>query len=395
MASIKLDRVTRTFGTKTAVSNVSLDVPDREFLVLLGPSGCGKSTLLRMLAGLESVSSGEIHLNQRRVDQLPPSARDMAFVFQSYALYPHMTVRRNITFPLIMREFKWWFHVPIIGGMAKRKIEESPGVSDLVGRTAKILALTEMMDQFPRTLSGGQRQRVALGRAMVRQPEVFLMDEPLSNLDAKLRMSMRAEIIKLHRDVGGTFVYVTHDQIEAMTMGTMIALMRDGVVQQFGTPREIYLDPANTFVARFIGTPPMNLIESRLERGKLRIGEGTFALPSHLAAVASGDQHVLVGIRPNSLTIVERGEATLAGKVALVEHVGAESVIDVRLDHATTAHREEGEGRNEVMITESGYSDLRANDAVSVAVDLTDAVLFSPDSGLRLRPDPRGSRAVN
>ncbi|HEY3179600.1 MAG TPA: ABC transporter ATP-binding protein [Casimicrobiaceae bacterium] len=386
MASIKLDRVTRTFGSKTAVSNVSLDVPDREFLVLLGPSGCGKSTLLRMLAGLESVSSGEIHLNQRRVDQLPPSARDMAFVFQSYALYPHMTVRRNITFPLIMRQFKWWFHLPIVGGVAKRRIEESPQVSDLVGRTAKILALTEMMDRFPRTLSGGQRQRVALGRAMVRQPEVFLMDEPLSNLDAKLRMSMRAEIIKLHRDVGGTFVYVTHDQIEAMTMGTMIALMRDGVVQQFGTPREIYLNPANTFVARFIGTPPMNLIEGRIERGSLRIGEGTFALPRQLAALASGDRHVLVGIRPNAFTIVARREETLAGKVALVEHVGAESVIDVRLDHATTAHREEGEGRNEVMITESGYSDLRANDAVSVAVDLTDAVLFSPDSGLRLRP---------
>ena len=393
MASIKLDRVTRTFGTKTAVSNISFEVPDREFLVLLGPSGCGKSTLLRMLAGLESVSSGEIHLNQRRVDQLPPSARDMAFVFQSYALYPHMTVRRNITFPLIMRQFKWWFHIPIIGGMAKRKIEESPEVSDLVGRTAKILALTEMMDRFPRTLSGGQRQRVALGRAMVRQPQVFLMDEPLSNLDAKLRMSMRAEIIKLHRDVGGTFVYVTHDQIEAMTMGTKIALMRDGVVQQFGTPREIYLDPANTFVARFIGTPPMNLIEARLERGSLRIGERTFSLPAHLAGAASGDQPVLVGIRPNSLTIVSGHDQALAGTVALVEHVGAESVIDVRLDHATTAHREEGEGRNEVMITESGYSDLHANDVVSVAVDLSEAVLFSPESGLRLRPASQAATA--
>ena len=391
MASIKLDRVTRTFGTKTAVSNVSLDVPDREFLVLLGPSGCGKSTLLRMLAGLESVSSGEIHLNQRRVDQLPPTARDMAFVFQSYALYPHMTVRRNITFPLIMRQFKWWFHLPIIGGIAKRHIEESPQVSDLVGRTAKILALTEMMDRFPRTLSGGQRQRVALGRAMVRQPEVFLMDEPLSNLDAKLRMSMRAEIIKLHRDVGGTFVYVTHDQIEAMTMGTMIALMRDGVVQQFGTPREIYLDPANTFVARFIGTPPMNLIEGRIERGSLRIGEGSFPLPAHLTALAGSEQHVLVGIRPNSLKIVGSGEGALAGKIALVEHVGAESIIDVKLDHATTAHREEGEGRNEVMITESGYSDLRANDTVRMGIDLSEAVLFSPESGRRLRPEPRGA----
>ena len=394
MASIKLDGVTRTFGNKTAVGNVTLQVPDREFLVLLGPSGCGKSTLLRMLAGLESVSSGEIHLDGRRVDQLPPSARDMAFVFQSYALYPHMTVRRNITFPLIMREFRWWFHLPILGGIAKRKIEQSPQVSDLVGRTAKVLALTEMLDRFPRTLSGGQRQRVALGRAMVRQPQVFLMDEPLSNLDAKLRMSMRAEIIKLHREVGGTFVYVTHDQIEAMTMGTMIALMRDGVVQQFGTPREIYLDPANTFVARFIGTPPMNLIEGRIERGSLRIGEGTFAMPAQLAALAARDQpQVLVGIRPNALTIVPSGEGTLAGRVALVEHVGAESVIDVRLDQATTAHREEGEGRNEVMITEQGYSDLRANDAVRVRVDLTEAVLFSPDSGRRLRPESRDAAA--
>ncbi len=391
MASIKLDRVTKTFGNKTAVGNVTLQVPDREFLVLLGPSGCGKSTLLRMLAGLESVSSGEIHLDERRVDQLPPSARDMAFVFQSYALYPHMTVRRNITFPLIMRQFKWWFHLPIIGGVAKRRIEESPKVSDLVGRTAKVLALTEMMDRFPRTLSGGQRQRVALGRAMVRQPQVFLMDEPLSNLDAKLRMSMRAEIIKLHREVGGTFVYVTHDQIEAMTMGTMIALMRDGVVQQFGTPREIYLDPANTFVARFIGTPPMNLIEGRIERGSLRIGEGSFPLPAHLTALAGSEQHVLVGIRPNSLKIVGSGEGALAGKIALVEHVGAESVIDVKLDHATTAHREEGEGRNEVMITESGYSDLRANDTVRVGIDLSEAVLFSPESGRRLRPEPRGA----
>src|SRR5437868_9430130 len=174
MASIKLDRVTRTFGTKTAVSNVSLDVPDREFLVLLGPSGCGKSTLLRMLAGLESVSSGEIHLNQRRVDQLPPTARDMAFVFQSYALYPHMTVRRNITFPLIMRQFKWWFHLPIVSGIAKRHIEESPKVSDLVGRTAKVLALTEMMDRFLRTLLGGLRTRVAHGTSPESQSEVIL-----------------------------------------------------------------------------------------------------------------------------------------------------------------------------------------------------------------------------
>ena len=286
MASIALRNVTKSWGGKPAVSDINLEVPDGEFLVLLGPSGCGKSTLLRMLAGLETVSNGEIHLDGRRVEHLPPSSRDMAFVFQSYALYPHMTVRRNITFPLIMRQFRWWFHLPIIGGFAKRRIERSPEVKGQVERTAKILALTEMLDRYPRTLSGGQRQRVALGRAMVRQPEVFLMDEPLSNLDAKLRTSMRAEITKLHREVGGTFVYVTHDQVEAMTMGTMIALMRNGVVQQFGRPRDIYTNPANTYVARFIGTPPMNLIRARLEAGRLRIGEAIFSMPAHISTDA-------------------------------------------------------------------------------------------------------------
>ena len=326
MASITLKHVTKTWGSVPAVNDVDLAVADGEFLVLLGPSGCGKSTLLRMLAGLETVSSGEIHLEGRRVDTLPPSARDMAFVFQSYALYPHMTVRRNITFPLIMRQFKWWFHLPVIGGIAKRRIERSPEVKGLVERTAKILALTEMLDRYPRTLSGGQRQRVALGRAMVRQPEVFLMDEPLSNLDAKLRTSMRAEITKLHKDVGGTFVYVTHDQVEAMTMGTMIALMRKGVVQQFGRPRDIYTNPANTYVARFIGTPPMNLVKATIEGGQLRVGEATFPIPAHLAPlVVGGKQEVLVGVRPEDLTIApQEAPAALAGEVALVEHIGAE-----------------------------------------------------------------------
>jgi len=262
MASIKLDRVTRTFGTKTAVSNISFEVPDREFLVLLGPSGCGKSTLLRMLAGLESVSSGEIHLNQRRVDQLPPSARDMAFVFQSYALYPHMTVRRNITFPLIMRQFKWWFHIPIIGGMAKRKIEASPEVSDLVGRTAKILALSEMMDRFPRTLSGGQRQRVALARSLAKKPQLLLLDEPLGALDKKLREETQIELVNIIEEVGVTCVIVTHDQDEAMTMATRIAVMSEGRLLQVGPPGEVYETPASRFVADFIGN--VNLMDGTL-----------------------------------------------------------------------------------------------------------------------------------
>lgn len=387
MASITLKHVAKHFGPKVAISDVDLRVEDGEFLVLLGPSGCGKSTLLRMLAGLETVSSGEIHLDERRVDQLPPSARDMAFVFQSYALYPHMTVRRNIAFPLIMRQFKWWFHLPIIGNLVKRRIERSPEVAGLVEKTAKVLSLTEMLDRYPRTLSGGQRQRVALGRAMVRQPEVFLMDEPLSNLDAKLRTAMRSEITRLHQRVAGTFVYVTHDQVEAMTMGTRIALMRDGVIQQFGTPREIYTSPANTYVARFIGTPPMNLIEGRIDNDGIRIGETNLALPRSLATAGrrTARDAVLLGIRPNALTLGTPGAAGgLAATVSLVEHAGAESVVAVKLSHATTSHEEEGAVAGEIMITASGYSDLKPGDAVTVGLDLSEAVLFSRSTGQRM-----------
>jgi multiple sugar transport system ATP-binding protein len=383
MASINLTGVTRSFGAKNAVNDITLDVPDGEFLVLLGPSGCGKSTLLRMLAGLESVTRGEIHLDGRRVDQLPPSERDMAFVFQSYALYPHMTVRRNITFPLIMRRHKWWFHLPLIGHLAKQRIERSPEVSDLVARTAKILALTDMLDRLPKTLSGGQRQRVALGRAMVRKPRVFLMDEPLSNLDAKLRTAMRAQIIKLHQQVGGTFVYVTHDQIEAMTMGTRIALMRDGVVQQYGTAREIYENPLNTYVARFIGTPPMNLLQATTKGDGLLVGEVLLALPPRQAALLrAAHGAVLLGVRPSAVTIQPVGTTGgIAATVALVEHIGAESLVALRLDHARTAHEED---QSEVMAVVQGYSELRSGQAVSLALELADTVLFGAADGQRI-----------
>ncbi|KDR88402.1 sugar ABC transporter [Agrobacterium sp. TS43] len=385
MASITLKSVSKSFGAKDVIRNIDIAVSDGEFLVLLGPSGCGKSTLLRMLAGLESISGGEILIGSRRVDNLPPSDRDMAFVFQSYALYPHLTVRRNMTFPLVMKQFRWWHHLPIIGGLVRRRIENSPQVKEMVQRNAKILGLTEMLDRFPRTLSGGQRQRVALGRAMVRQPEVFLMDEPLSNLDAKLRTSMRAEISKLHADIGGTFVYVTHDQVEAMTMGTKIALMRDGVVQQFGSSREIYSDPANTYVARFIGTPPMNLIEADAASGVVSVGGIALALPQGLSAAVREDGKVLFGIRPNAIRLTpERQPGSVEGTVTLVEHIGAESVIAVTLSNARTAHREEGE-LDAVMVTEQGYTGLKVGDPVSLAFNLDDAVLFSAETGLRLR----------
>ncbi|CAO3439609.1 ABC transporter ATP-binding protein [Azospirillum doebereinerae] len=387
--AIKLENVTKSFGALTVIDNVSLEVGDDEFLVLLGPSGCGKSTILRMIAGLESVSSGQIHLGGKRVDQLPPSGRDMAFVFQSYALYPHMTVRRNIAFPLIMRQFRWWFHIPVIGDFFKRRIENSPEVRGLVERTADMLALTKVLDRHPRTLSGGQRQRVALGRAMVRQPSAFLMDEPLSNLDAKLRTAMRAEITQLHQRVGGNFVYVTHDQIEAMTMGTRIALMRDGALQQFGTPREIYEKPANTYVARFIGTPPMNLIEAEVEGMTVRVGASVLPLPDGAerpgAGTATGRSRVWLGLRPGSFGIVPPGQGkSLAGTVTLVEHVGAESLISVKLSGIRTAHDDDGGPTDEVMVSAPGYSELRVGEAVGLDCHLKDFSLFDQDSGLRV-----------
>jgi multiple sugar transport system ATP-binding protein len=385
MASIQFKGLSKSFGAVPVVRNISLDVHDGEFLVLLGPSGCGKSTLLRMLAGLESVSDGEIHINDRRVDHLPPTERDIAFVFQSYALYPHMTVRRNIAFPLIMRQHRWWFHLPVIGNFARRRIERSHKVAELVERTAKTLALTDRLDQFPRTLSGGQRQRVALGRAMVREPEVFLMDEPLSNLDAKLRTSMRAEISKLHQRVGGTFVYVTHDQVEAMTMGSRIALLKDGIIQQLGTPREIFESPANVFVARFIGTPPMNLLHAQIRDGSIHAGDFSQDLPPHLRALLpSGFRGpVVLGVRPNRLTLAD-GRQSLHGNVTLVEHVGSETLAAVALDVARTANDEEGAAPNEVMVVLTGYSQLGADQPVALTIDLTDAVLFSAQNGQNL-----------
>jgi multiple sugar transport system ATP-binding protein len=383
MASINFRNISKSFGNKVVLRDIDISVDDGEFLVLLGPSGCGKSTLLRMLAGLESVSGGEILIGDKRVDHLPPGQRDMAFVFQSYALYPHLSVRRNMVFPLLMERFKSWYHLPVIGSWAKRRIENSPEIARKVERTAEILALGEMLDMFPRTLSGGQRQRVALGRAMVREPAVFLMDEPLSNLDAKLRTTMRAEISRLHAEIGGTFVYVTHDQVEAMTMGTRIALMREGVIQQIGSAREIYSDPANTYVARFIGTPPMNLIEAVLSDEGIGLGAVSLPRPAGFGAGATGK--ALFGIRPNAITAQRApGQHSIPGHVVMVEHIGAESVIAVRPDEARTTHAADG-ALDAIMVTAPGYSEFALGDAAHLQFDTAQAVLFSAETGARIR----------
>ena len=290
MAEVRLVGITKRFGDTTAVDGVSLDIADRDFMVLLGPSGCGKSTLLRMIAGLEDVDEGEIFIGGRRVNDIAPKERDVAMVFQSYALYPHKTVRANIEFPLKVR------------GM-----EKGPRAAS-AEKAAAMLGLTPYLGRKPGALSGGQRQRVALARAIVREPAVFCMDEPLSNLDAKLRGETRAELTSLHQRLNTTFVYVTHDQVEAMTMGTRIAVMANGVLQQVGTPSEVYETPGTVFVATFLGTPPMNIFPA----GSLEPG-------AHL-----------VGVRPEHLTISPEGR--LAVRVVLVEQLGHEVHVVCRVD---------------------------------------------------------------
>ena len=285
MASIGLEKVYKVFGSEViAVNNVSLEIADGEFLVLVGPSGCGKSTLLRMIAGLEELTAGEISIGDRQVTDLPSTDRDVAMVFQNYALYPHMTVEQNLGFGLRLRK--------------EDKAESARRVSD----AARILGLEPLMHRRPGELSGGQRQRVAMGRAMVREPKAFLMDEPLSNLDAKLRVQMRSELSRLHERLKTTTVYVTHDQVEAMTLGDRVVVMRDGVVQQVDTPQNLYAHPVNLFVAAFIGSPPMNLVEAKIDNGQVRFAEFTVPLassPPHVAAYEG--KSVILGIRPADL----------------------------------------------------------------------------------------------
>lgn len=282
MAQVELKNVTKIYDKNKIIDDVNLTVKDKEFLVLVGSSGCGKSTLLRMIAGLEDITQGEIYIDDKCVNNVHPKERDIAFVFQNYALYPHMSVYENMAFPLKMRK------------MSKKDIDIK------VKEAAEILNLTDLLQRKPRQLSGGQRQRVALGRAIVRNPKVFLMDEPLSNLDAKLRVQMRAEIKKLHKKLQTTFIYVTHDQTEALTMGDRIAVIDKGIIQQIGTPLEVYNNPVNKFVGGFLGSPSMNFIPSEIKDGCIRINNSSFNLTEEQKNKLLGKKQVLVAIRPES-----------------------------------------------------------------------------------------------
>ena len=319
MASLRFRGVKKVYdGDVVAVQEFDLDIADQEFVVLVGPSGCGKSTTLRMIAGLEDITQGELYIGDRLVNDVPPKDRDIAMVFQNYALYPHMTVYKNIAFALKMRK------------MPKAIINEK------VREAAEILNITQLLERKPKALSGGERQRVAIGRAIVREPKVFLMDEPLSNLDAKLRNQMRAEILKLRQRINTTFVYVTHDQVEAMTLGDRIVIMKDGYIRQVGTPQEVFDRPEDLFVASFIGTPQMNLLDAELaaDGGRLSLaGGGHVALSETmqkaLCALPERPGTVVMGVRPEHLRLAESG---IPAKVDMLELMGSTINLHVQLD---------------------------------------------------------------
>jgi multiple sugar transport system ATP-binding protein len=360
MAEVTLQKVCKRYDEVSVIEDLDLEVRDGEFMVLVGPSGCGKSTVLRMIAGLEDISAGTIAIGGRVVNALAPKDRDIAMVFQNYALYPHMTIRENLEFGLKMRKTP----------RAERE--------RLVAEAAEVLEMADLLGRKPRQLSGGQRQRVALGRALVRHPAVFLFDEPLSNLDAKLRVQMRAEIKKLQRRFGTTAVYVTHDQIEAMTMGSRIAVMRDGRIQQVGEPLEIYQRPRNLFVANFIGTPPMNFVKARLDReGAAAVASGfTLTLPPAVRPAPGQDgREIVLGIRPEN--VVDAGEggrgptATLPLEVEFVEPLGDEVIVHGRV----------GE---EVLLCKLGPHRVpQAGSRLEVAIELEKVHVF--DAGTELR----------
>ena len=362
MTNVAFDGVTKVFpGGAVAVDDLSLTVDDGEFLILVGPSGCGKSTALRMIAGLEKISAGSITVGGTRVNDIPPKDRDIAMVFQNYALYPHMSVERNLGFALRQRK------------ASKEEIEHR------VGDMATLLGLTDLLQRKPGQLSGGQRQRVAMGRALVREPQVFLLDEPLSNLDAKLRVQMRAELKKLHHRLGITTIYVTHDQVEAMTLGDRIAVLSAGRLQQIGAPQEVYDHPANVFVAGFIGSPPMNLLSGSVHDGQVSAGDLVFAR----SGVADAD--VVVGIRPEGLRPVGPDDPGPGFElhVDVVEPLGDEVMV-----HGTVSARDAGvqiEPEEATLL-----ADAVEEDRAAVTVRLEPDVRPAPGSSVHLAVDPAG-----
>ncbi|HSC50530.1 MAG TPA: sn-glycerol-3-phosphate ABC transporter ATP-binding protein UgpC [Gaiellaceae bacterium] len=380
MAEIELEHLTKVYaGGVTAVDDVSLSIGDGEFIVLVGPSGCGKSTLLRMIAGLEEVTAGAISIGGADVTELAPRRRDIAMVFQSYALYPHMSVRKNIGYGLKVRRTP--------KDEAKQRVE----------KVAALLGLEDLLDRKPAQLSGGQRQRVAMGRAIVREPKAFLMDEPLSNLDAKLRVEMRASLAQLHARLGVTTIYVTHDQTEAMTLGQRVAVLDGGRILQVDTPQRLYDHPANVFVAAFIGTPAMNLVEGTIDGAEVVVGG--FRIPLDAARrPASGARDVVVGVRPEAFeaaATAARGLPTLTVEPVVVEELGSDAHVFFRVEAAAVAT--DVSGRDEAALLPESHAlfsaridprvRARVGEPLELALDPARLYFFDPESGLTLLPD--------
>jgi multiple sugar transport system ATP-binding protein len=351
MAAVSLHAIVKHYGPVEVIRDLSLEIADGEFCVFVGPSGCGKSTLLRIIAGLEGFETGEVRIGERVVNQLPARLRDIAMVFQDYALYPHMTVRRNMEFGLKMRD------VP------RDEIERR------VGEAARTLQIDHLLDRKPRQLSGGQRQRVAMGRAIVRQPQVFLFDEPLSNLDAKLRVDMRTEIKRLHQQIGATLIYVTHDQVEAMTLADRIIVLREGVIEQIGAPREVYDRPDSLFVAGFIGSPSMNFLPATFADGVVTLEDGQ-ALP--WAAAGARDGAVTLGVRPEHF-VEDGAPVSIAAKVEVVEPLGSDTLAALRI------------GATQATARLSANSNVASGQVLRLGVDIARAHLFDPQTGRALR----------
>ncbi|HUT73886.1 MAG TPA: sn-glycerol-3-phosphate ABC transporter ATP-binding protein UgpC [Armatimonadota bacterium] len=363
MAAVRLHNLTKRFGQVVAVANLTLEISDREFLVLVGPSGCGKTTALRMLAGLEQATAGEIYIGERLVNDISPKDRDIAMVFQNYALYPHMTVYDNMAFGLKLRRLS--------RTEIARRVRES----------AQMLGLSDLLRRRPKELSGGQRQRVALGRAIVREPKVFLMDEPLSNLDAKLRVQTRAELSKLHRRLGITTVYVTHDQVEAMTMGDRIAVLKDGVLQQVDTPMQVYHHPANLFVAGFIGSPAMNFIAAVIvaQDGGCVIDAGDFRLRLPAAHVGCVREHVghqvILGVRPEDIY-----DRSLPGPVTATVGNSVRTTVDVIEPMGAIVYAYLTSGRHRLVAALDGDSAARDGQHLDVVFDMDKAHVFDAET---------------
>lgn len=363
MAELKLENIYKTYDNKvTAVENFNLHVQDKEFIVFVGPSGCGKSTTLRMIAGLEEISQGEFYIDGKLVNNTPPKDRDIAMVFQNYALYPHMTVFDNMAFGLKLRK------------MPKEEIKQR------VQNAAEILGLTEYLNRKPKALSGGQRQRVALGRAIVRDAKVFLMDEPLSNLDAKLRVQMRAEIAKLHKRLNTTTIYVTHDQTEAMTMATRLVVMKDGVIQQIGTPKDVYENPENVFVGGFIGSPAMNFFTGALKQGYIQFENTKLAIPEGKMKLLKDHvgRDIIIGIRPEDfhdepLFIQSAADSTIQAHIEVAELMGAEFMLYSAIDGQSFVSRVDAR------------TVIQPGDTIELAIDMNKAHFFDKETELRIR----------